>query len=900
MVAKMMAKDPARRFQTPDEVAQALRPFFGKGAVSARVLNPDLSQTGQADYRPDPAAISPKPAPPEPKVPAPPARKPARAAQPEPQWESLIDLREPENLTKGALRPAVAPHWPGWVWPSVGVGLLLLAFLIAWAAGVLKVKTRDGVIVLENLPSDAEVFVDGERITLTWPDGGPPVEITVPVGKHGVQVKKDGFQTLGEEVVLETGGQSRIHVRLVPLPGSVTGNEEAVANAELPKEITSPTTGMKLVLIPAGEFLMGSPDSDNEADPNEKPQHRVRITRPFYMGATEVTVGQFRRFVEATGYRTDAERVGKDARAWTWGWNEQAKKFEIETGPKSSWRDLGFSQSDEHPVVCVSWNDAVAFCEWLTQQEKTTYRLPTEAEWEYACRAGTKTRFWSGDDPMTLAATANVADETAKTWIPNLPIVNGVKDGYIFTAPVGRFRANPWGLFDMHGNVHEWCSDGYDGEYYKRSPDNDPLGAVHSSLRVTRGGGFDWDSRVRSARRTSLSADFTPEGRSCTIGFRIVQVLSDSTNPTPPPSAVPAAKPNATAHPLKEITSSITGMKLVLIPAGEFQVGSKPPHSFLISRAFYLGKYEVTQAEYEKVTGQKPSYFKDQPTHPVEEVSWFDAVAFCNVLSKREGLPEFYRINGEQVEVPGWNSGYRLPTEAEWEYACRAGSTARWSFGDNPADVDAYAWFGGNSGRERWDPVKLEAASKDSRNYFQEIVPRGCRSHPVGQKRPNEWGLFDMHGNVWEWCWDWYDEAYYGHKISKDPTGPSAGKVHVIRGGSWKDLPGNCNSDSRLGWVPLTRYYNFGFRLARTVEPQRDETTTEPAKGAVARANAPAGIILPPVDSNRAQSALSKESSLRAPAPKLAIKLKKGQPLSTAAVVHARSRSPACGAGRSS
>ena len=166
---------------------------------------------------------------------------------------------------------------------------------------------------------------------------------------------------------------------------------DAAARAQEPgdtggqaQKTTTNSIGMKLVLIPAGEFLMGSPDGDKRAPANEKPQHSVRITRPFYLGATEVTRGQFRRFVDDTGYRTEAEQDGKGAA----GWNKEANRWES-NNPKFTWLNPGnFGQTDEHPVVDVSWKDAVAFADWLGRKERQTYRLPTEAEWEYACRAG--------------------------------------------------------------------------------------------------------------------------------------------------------------------------------------------------------------------------------------------------------------------------------------------------------------------------------------------------------------------------------------------------------------------------------------------------------------------------------------------------------------------------------
>ncbi len=170
-----------------------------------------------------------------------------------------------------------------------------------------------------------------------------------------------------------------------------------------PDTITSKAAGIQLKLIPAGQFLMGSAPGDKDASDDEKPWHWVRITQPFYLGVTEVTRGQFRRFVDDAGYQTEAEKDGKGA----YGWNEETKKFE--QNPRFNWQSPGFEQTDDHPVVNVSWNDAQAFIAWLNRKDGQgkVYRLPTEAEWEYACRAGTKTRYFCGDDPEGLAAIGN-------------------------------------------------------------------------------------------------------------------------------------------------------------------------------------------------------------------------------------------------------------------------------------------------------------------------------------------------------------------------------------------------------------------------------------------------------------------------------------------------------------
>jgi len=298
------------------------------------------------------------------------------------------------------------------------------------------------------------------------------------------------------------------------------GAQELKKRAETtfdPRRAISNSLDMKLMLIPAGEFLMGSPDTGKDGYNAEKPQHRVRITRPFYLGVHEVTRGQFRRFVDDSGYQTEAEKDGKGG----WGWNGEAKKFE--QNPRYTWLNPGFDQTDEHPVVTVSWNDAVAFAEWLSRKEGVTYRLPTEAEWEYACRAGTTTKYCNGDDPEGLAAVANIADGTLKTKYPKRSSSIAAQDGFIYTAPVGRYNPNAWGLFDMHGNVWEWCSDGYAADYYKRSPVDDPQGPDGASVRVVRGGG--WYFGPRSAR-SAFRLRFVLVLRFSFLGFRLARVQS--------------------------------------------------------------------------------------------------------------------------------------------------------------------------------------------------------------------------------------------------------------------------------------------------------------------------------------------------------------------------------------
>ena len=285
----------------------------------------------------------------------------------------------------------------------------------------------------------------------------------------------------------------------------------AVSNRD---EITN-TLGMKLRRIQPGKFLMGSPANEEGRADNEGPQHEVEITKAFYMGAYPVTKGQFAAFMEASGHKMEAEGDGQGSS----GYNAATRKFEQAT--KYTWRNPGFAQTDQHPVVNLTWHDAVAFCQWLSEKEGKTYELPTEAEWEYACRAGAKTRFWFGDADSSLKDKANIADTSFRDKL-DADSAKGYSfaswdDGFAFTSPVERFSANPWGLHDMNGNVLQWCADRY-GKYQAGAV-KDPKYDGSGEERVLRGGSWAFDPRdCRSAVRGSVP----PSHRGFYIGMRVV------------------------------------------------------------------------------------------------------------------------------------------------------------------------------------------------------------------------------------------------------------------------------------------------------------------------------------------------------------------------------------------
>jgi formylglycine-generating enzyme required for sulfatase activity len=240
---------------------------------------------------------------------------------------------------------------------------------------------------------------------------------------------------------------------------------------------------MEFARIPKGKFTMGSPKGEKYRQ-EEEIEHEVEITRDYWLGKTEVTVGQFRAFVADTGYQTDAEK-GNGSQ----GWDGDKRAFVRDK--RFNWRSPGFQQTDEHPVVCLSWNDAKAFCDWLAKKSGRPTRLPTEAEWERACRGGTQTSFHFGDDEEDLRYYANVADASFRKATKGDAGIKG-DDGHAFTAPVRSLKPNAYGLYGMHGNASEWCADQfrpYTDIVSKKDPES-TIKAGEGANRVIRGGGW--------------------------------------------------------------------------------------------------------------------------------------------------------------------------------------------------------------------------------------------------------------------------------------------------------------------------------------------------------------------------------------------------------------------------
>jgi formylglycine-generating enzyme required for sulfatase activity len=614
----------------------------------------------------------------------------------------------------------------------------------------------------------------------------------------------------------------------MPLTPAVTQTVSPGKESVLGQVAVDLGDGVKLEMlwIPAGEFLMGSPDSDKDARPDEKPQHRVRITRPFYLGKYLVTQAQWQAVMGS-----DPSHV---------------------KGPKN-------------PVEMVSWNDCQAFLDKLNTKSGGRggkFQLPTDAQWEYACRAGSTTRYCFGDEESGL-------DEFA--WYGN----SGGR-----THPVGEKKPNAWGLYDMHGNVWEWCGDWLDGGYYARSPVDDPMGPTRGSNRVIRGGG--WNGGAGDCRSALRSGD-EPGDRDGILGFRVARVPAEEAGSpraapavlntvidSPPLAIAPFDAAKARQHqeawakhlglPVEQ-TNSI-GMQFVLIPPGEFDMGSSaeevawlsergsrtkqrgpdfeplPVVRVKISKPFNVGIYHVTQGEYAKVMGVNPSVFCTKPMeasafnpplpdflaksreeaakkiegdtsrHPVDSVSWDDCLEFCRRLSALPAERAAGRV-------------YRLPTQAEWEYTCRAGTTSVWYCGNDEADLVECAWLGGT----------------DS----------GGMAHPVGQKRPNAWGLYDMYGNVAQWCADWLIPGHHKRPPLVDPIGLTTGNGRATRGGYYQMAAISSRSALFHAFVPTLRLPSIGFRVVCEIATGRPATTDQgPGKSGTPNAGASPGNAASP------------------------------------------------------
>ena len=604
-----------------------------------------------------------------------------------------------------------------------------------------------------STPSGASVYLDGTAV------GKTPL--------YGFEVETGTTREKRVEIGVEFPGYNS-QVRGVTLKGG----QEVPWDVQLEKQARPQAAAMpaptEMVLISAGEFQMGS--NDSQAHDDEKPVHTVYVDA-FHIDKYEVTNAQFKAFVDA---------------------NPQWRKNRIPRGYHdgaylSHWNGNDYpSGKGNYPIKYVSWYAAMAYAQWAGK------RLPTEAEWEKAARGGLvgKTYPWGN-----AIHSANYGSQGVKT-----------------TLPVGRYAPNGYGLYDMTGNVWEWCLDAYKKYFYARSQHQNPLAGETTlrevmtnyqnvtTSRVLRGG--SWGSSARDSRVSNRTRN-TPSGTSFNIGFRCARAVTQGGQEAPRDVQLEKqARPKADLIPDTN--------EMVLIPAGDFQMGSndsqayddeKPVHTVYVD-AFYMDKYAVTNAQFKAFINANPQWQKDKineqfgwtaylmhwdgnnypsgkSNHPVVNVSWYAAMAYAQ-----------------------W-AGKRLPTEAEWEKAARGGLVGK-----------KYPW--GN---------EIDTSQANYNNS------RGGGTTPVGRYAPNGYGLYDMTGNVWEWCLDAYDDGFYARAPRRNPL---AGEMNmtelmtnyqnvttfrVVRGGYWNHTAQNVRVAVRSYFTPGDSYLYGGFRCTRDVTP---------------------------------------------------------------------------------
>jgi len=495
------------------------------------------------------------------------------------------------------------------------------------------------------------------------------------------------------------------------------------------------------VLVPGGTFIMG--DTRGGGNSNELPTHTVHLNS-FHIGTYELTQGEWQALMDsnpASGYG-----VGPNYPVYNVSWYAVLKYCNLRsinegltpvymisgsTNP-ATWGSVPTSDNATWNAVIYNWS-------------ANGYRLPTEAEWEYAARGATNTPdyLYSGSDDIN-----SVAVYTGNTGM--------------FTQPVGTKNPNSVGTYDMSGNVYEWCWDRFGS--YSSGPQFNPTGPSSGLDRVFRGGFFPAPEYYCRISRRSCDPPYISGYH---VGFRLCRSAD----------------------------------RMAFVEGGTFNNGT----SNVTLSSFYIDKYETTQASYQAVMGSNPSYFISNPNQPVEQVSWFNAIEYCNRRSMQEELTSCYSYSTYGTNPDSWPAewntsdanhtnvscnwsanGFRLPTEMEWMFAAKGGNQSQGYTYSGSNTIDNVAWHDSNSGDV---------------------------THPVGTKQPNELGLFDMSGNVWEWCWDIYGS--YPSGVQTDPHGSTNGFTRVGRGGSWGCSAALSSVSVRDNYFPTHAYSYVGLRCVR-------------------------------------------------------------------------------------
>jgi formylglycine-generating enzyme required for sulfatase activity/serine/threonine protein kinase len=635
-----------------------------------------------------------------------------------------------------------------WLW-LVAAGVLGLGMV---AAIILFWRTSTGTVRIESDDPSVEIVFDQTGPTIKGADKEP---ITLRAGEHGLLVKRGDFSFETDKLLIKRGQAITLKVELLAGTIRIVQDGQVLASRDMPlaKNYRN-RLGMEFVLVPKGKSWLGGGGG-------RQGHMEVEITHDFYLGKYEVTQAEWQKVTGLNPSHFTRTGPGQDAV-----------------------KDIADADLKRFPVESVSWEDAQLFIKRLNRELKEAgwvYRLPTEAEWEYACRGGPLVdKFDSAFDFYFQKPTNQLLPDQA----------NSEHKGLKRTCKVGSYAPNRLGLYDMHGNVWEWCADWFDPNYYQNSPKKDPQGPESSpeGHRVMRGGGWDgggwtgWVGGCQAAERHRAGP-----GGSGSMGLRLARV---QTGTEIVKTATEEKKSPSVEAKLPPTHTNSLGMEFILVPKGKSWLGGgggKPvAQAVEILHDFYLGKYEVTQEEWQKLLPNNPSRFArhaegkdhvkdvsdaDLKRFPVEWVSWQEAQVFLERLNK-------------QVKEPGWI--YRLPREAEWEYACRGGPLA-----DKAESAFDFCC-----------PKPANVLLPAQANFSHGQVLKGpCK---VGSYPPNPLGLYDMHGNVSEWC-----------EEPLDPKGPQGASIRVTRGGSWLNGPDLCRAASRSGLAEDRVSNTLGLRLAR-------------------------------------------------------------------------------------
>lgn len=615
----------------------------------------------------------------------------------------------------------------------------------------------------------------------------------------------------------------------------------------------------EMTVLPTGTFEMGSPSTEQRRLPWEGPLHGVAIEVPVAMSSHEVTVSEFTHFAADTGHSTG------DA-CWTF---DMSFSELLEWSPDTAmalrqgvgavrragkgWRSPGFDQSGRHPVVCVSWNDARAYAQWLSGQTGESYRLPSEAEWEYAARAGTNTATYWGDASadacrhMNGGGIAGAETKAQASGESTDPLA--CRDDYRHSSTAGSFEPNAFGLYDMLGNAWEWTADCANTSYRYAPSDGSAWEGGHCSERAVRGGSYrDLLFPARSALRKFLRKDI----RVADVGFRVVRSMrtdsfdaGDRTN---------GGQARESEREIGDRFRDCPGCpEMVVVPAGSFEMGSRrgekgryrdegPVRDVKIADRIAVGVYEVNRAEFARFVGQaqyttggacevaflgrrttvgeegwRSPGLSQRRSHPVVCVDWHDARAYAQWLSGRTGKT------------------YRLPSEAEWEYVARGGSTGLppWSSSERRrsghsswARQCAYANGADRSFADQVIAHSESGAVEQVADLVSELVA-SCEdwhatTSPVGSYRSNDFGMHDMIGNAYEWTEDCWNRNYRRAPTDGRPRTAGDCQYRVVRGGSYLSGWRMLRPANRAAWRATDKLATVGFRVVRSLAADPD------------------------------------------------------------------------------